>query len=502
MTRTWKAIARTVLAGGLIGAAALVGPVPGAAAQTAPLQPLRTADASTSALDLLPAGTSDRMTAQVPLIDAASIVRTAIETGNSTGYAGIGLVDDHVTLWWKGQLPARVATAVESARRTAPVEVAAATYSQVELKAAAARLDPVVRANPKDAAHGVKLRTDGSGLEIAVTGTPNATLPKLPATGVRTTVVTRQPMVPRSREDDAAPWNGGARIWASYGCTSGFGVRDAGSGANYLLTAGHCSEVGEEWRDGAGTPIGPATHKNQDHDTMLISTPTAGGDVYTGGSHDEVRVRVTGWTEVFPGQFLCQSGSTTAGEIARPVCNFRVDFHYEDREDLVEATQLDGEEAARSGDSGGPVYAVKPDGTVLAAGTVTRSGGAGLGFQDFATARDDFGDIVPVTGTASATCRVSYVVTDSWSGGFAASVTVQNSGPAVSGWSLGWSFPGGQVIQGHWHGQFQQTGAKVTVTNEAHNAMIPAGGSVNLGFTASGSPATPTPFTLNGAACS
>jgi cellulase/cellobiase CelA1 len=109
---------------------------------------------------------------------------------------------------------------------------------------------------------------------------------------------------------------------------------------------------------------------------------------------------------------------------------------------------------------------------------------------------------VPVTGTASATCRVSYVVTDSWSGGFAASVTVQNSGSAVNGWSLGWSFPGGQVVQGHWHGQFQQTGAKVTVTNAAHNALIPAGGSINLGFTASGSPATPTPFTLNGAACS
>ncbi|GAA3723398.1 hypothetical protein GCM10022225_00320 [Plantactinospora mayteni] len=501
MTRPWKAVVRTLLAGGLVGAAALAGPVPGAAAPPAPAPAGRT-DAGSSLLDLLPAGVADRMTAQVPLVDAASVIRTAVERGDAAGYAGLGLVDQHVTLWWKGPLSAEVASAVARARKTAPVEVAAATYSRAELRAAAAKLAPTVRASA--AKPTVRLRTDGAGLEVAVSGTPSAArLPKLPATGVRTTVVQRRPMVDRSREDDAAPWTGGARIWnGGILCSSAFGARDAGTGAGYLLSAGHCSDLGAVWTAGSGATIGAAARKNSDHDAMLISTPSVSGDLYVGGSHDEVRARVVGWTEVFPGQLLCQSGATSAWELSRPICNFRVEFHYEDREDLVEATQLDGEEAARGGDSGGPVYAVNPDGTVLAAGTVTRSGGPGLGFQDFATYRDDFGDIVPVTGTASTTCRVSYAVTDSWSGGFAASVTVHNSGPAVTGWSLGWSFPGDQVVQGHWHGQFQQSGAAVVVTNEAHNATIPAGGSVNLGFTASGTPVTPAPFTLNGAPCS
>ncbi|GIG86897.1 cellulose binding domain-containing protein [Plantactinospora endophytica] len=501
MTRQWQAIARILLAGGLVGTAVLAGPAPGAAAQPAPAPPAR-AGADTSLLDLLPADVADRMTAQRPLVDAASVVRTAIDRGNATGYAGIGLVDDHVTLWWKGQLPADVATAVTRARKTAPVELAAATYSRTELRAAAATLAPAVRASA--AKPTVRLRTDGAGLELAVAGTPSAArLPKLPATGVRTTVVQRRPMVDRSREDDTAPWTGGARIWdGGIGCSSAFGARHAGTGAGYLLTAGHCGNLGAVWTTGSGNAVGPAVWKNSDHDAMLISTSTPGGDIYVGGSNDEVRARVVGWTQVFPGQLLCQSGATSAWELSRPICNFRVEFHYDDREDLVEATQLAGEEAARGGDSGGPVYAVNPDGTVLAAGTLTRSGGPGLGFQDFATYRDDFGDLVPVTGTASSTCRISYAVTDSWSGGFAASVTVHNSGPAISGWSLRWSFPGNQVVQGRWHGQFQQSGPAVLVTNEAHNATIPAGGSVNLGFTASGSPVTPVPFTLNGAPCS
>ncbi|MFB6396842.1 cellulose binding domain-containing protein [Polymorphospora lycopeni] len=511
MTQTWKATTRTVVAGVLIGATALVGPLT-APTHAAPGQPSG-ASAPTptpddgSIHDVIPARILDRMTAQAPLVDAANVIRTAVEAAPPRGYAGIGLVDDHVTVWWKGALPADIAAAVATARRTAPVEVAAATYSRAELKKAAAKLRTVVDADPTGATHALRLRTDGSGIDVAVDDAAGARLPKLPATGVSTRIVRSEPMVERSRFDDAAPYDGGIGIgFTTYGCTAGFGVRDAVTGTGYLLSAEHCGAIGSPWHiawnttTNTGTLVGYAVASNDDHDTMLISTSSPGSHIYVGGLHDEIRAEVVGWTAVYPGQLLCQSGYTSAGELGGPVCNLRVEFHYDDIEDLVEATQLDGEEAARGGDSGGPVYAVNPDGTVLAAGTTTRSAGPGFGFQDFATARDDYGDIVPATALASS-CRVSFVVTNSWSTGYTASVTVYNDGPPVNGWTLGWNFPGGQIVQGHWNGIFQQTGAAVTVTNENYNAAIPTGGAVSFGYSADGSPVTPVPFTLNGTTC-
>ncbi|MEV4822957.1 cellulose binding domain-containing protein [Micromonospora sp. NPDC049274] len=502
MTSIRKAIASTVIVGALVGATALTGPTSAYAESGQP----GAAGAAKSLLDIIPARTLDQMVAQAPLVDVANVIRTAVERAPARGYAGIGLVDDHVTLWWKGALPTDIAAAVTAARRTAPVEVANATYSRAELRKAAARLTPVVEADPADASHSIRLRTDGTGIEIAVDHTP-AKLPKLPVTGVRTSFVERDRMVARSRANDAAPFDGGAGIgFTTPGCTAGFGVRNADTNAGYILTAEHCGAIGSPWHvgwnkaTGTGTLVGYAVASNDNHDTMIISTPTPGGHLYVGGQQDEVRTQVIGWTEVFPGQLLCQSGYTSAGAIGGPVCNLRVDYHYDDIEDLVEATQLDGQESARGGDSGGPVYAVNANGTVLAAGTTTRSAGRGFGFQDFATARDDYGNLVPATKIAS-TCRVSFVVTNSWVTGYSASVTVYNDGPAANGWSLGFAFPGGQLVQGHWNGIFQQAGSAVTVTNENYNATIPTGGAVNFGFTASGPPATSAPFTLNGTTC-
>lgn len=48
-----------------------------------------------------------------------------------------------------------------------------------------------------------------------------------------------------NRESDSAPFNAGDRIWNQNGngCSSGFGVHEAGSGHDYLITAAHCSAV-------------------------------------------------------------------------------------------------------------------------------------------------------------------------------------------------------------------------------------------------------------------
>ena len=101
------------------------------------------------------------------------------------------------------------------------------------------------------------------------------------------------------------------------------------------------------------------------------------------------------------------------------------------------------------------------------------------------------------------TCPVTYTIVNSWSGGFQAGITITNTGTsAINGWTLEWLFPGTQQISQLWGGNVSSQGQTVTVTSLSWDASIPAGGSMNsVGFTATGTAATPTAFVFNGVAC-
>jgi hypothetical protein len=106
--------------------------------------------------------------------------------------------------------------------------------------------------------------------------------------------------------------------------------------------------------------------------------------------------------------------------------------------------------------------------------------------------------------SASGTCSASYAVTGSWAGGFQGQVTVKNtSSSAVSGWKLGWSFPGDQKITHLWNGAVTQSGEQVSVTNAGYNGSLAPGASATVGFTGTyaSSNASPPAITLNGTAC-
>ena len=101
-------------------------------------------------------------------------------------------------------------------------------------------------------------------------------------------------------------------------------------------------------------------------------------------------------------------------------------------------------------------------------------------------------------------CTVSYTTQSQWAGGFVASITISNSGSSpISGWALGFTFPGDQKITNAWNGVTGQSGEGVTITNQNYNATIAAGASTSLGFqgTWTSSDAVPASFTLNGTAC-
>jgi hypothetical protein len=109
----------------------------------------------------------------------------------------------------------------------------------------------------------------------------------------------------------------------------------------------------------------------------------------------------------------------------------------------------------------------------------------------------------PITG---AKCSIHYAVTNQWSTGFGANITISNTGStAITSWSLQFSFANGQMITQGWNGNFSQSGSTVTITNASYNGSIPAGTTLSStpGFNGSlsGTNTNPTTFTLNGATC-
>ncbi|NBE79909.1 cellulase family glycosylhydrolase [Micromonospora rubida] len=111
---------------------------------------------------------------------------------------------------------------------------------------------------------------------------------------------------------------------------------------------------------------------------------------------------------------------------------------------------------------------------------------------------------LPATNAMAATgCAVTYT-TNSWAGGFTASVTIKNLGDAVNGWTLGFGFPhsGQRVVQG-WSATFNQTGSAVTAQSLSYNGSLATGASTNIGFNGSwtGNNPAPTSFALNGTVC-
>ncbi len=104
----------------------------------------------------------------------------------------------------------------------------------------------------------------------------------------------------------------------------------------------------------------------------------------------------------------------------------------------------------------------------------------------------------------TSTCNVVYSLTSQWTGGFQGDLKLTNEGPALSSWTLTWTFPNSQVITQLWNGVATQSGAAVTVKNASYNGALATGALVDIGFTANvgATNALPAAFSLDGLACS
>jgi chitin-binding protein len=92
-------------------------------------------------------------------------------------------------------------------------------------------------------------------------------------------------------------------------------------------------------------------------------------------------------------------------------------------------------------------------------------------------------------------CAATYMITNSWPGGFQAQVTVANPTTApMYGWNVGWIVPDGETVSSSWNGTLSQAGSLASVSNASWNGQLAAAASTSFGFTAnySGTPSVPT----------
>ena len=154
------------------------------------------------------------------------------------------------------------------------------------------------------------------------------------------------------------------------------------------------------------------------------------------------------------------------------------------------------------------VFATWLSGVALLAGMTIAGAGASAGTAAAATSQPNAPAATAATHAKTApaattpACTVAYTTND-WGTGFTASITITNNGPAITSWTLAYSYTGNQKLQQGWSGTWSQTGESVTVTNASWNGSLATGASTQIGanFNYSGQNQAPTAFTLNGTPC-
>jgi streptogrisin D len=174
-----------------------------------------------------------------------------------------------------------------------------------------------------------------------------------------------------------AIYRGGSR------CSAGFNTR-SGSGRNYVLTAGHCTNLGGTWTTSSGQTIGPvaaSSFPGNDYGAIRISSPASldprGGVLHYGAFQD-----ITGASRVPVGSSACKTGSTT-GTTCGTVLAYNVTVNYAEGT-VFGLTRTDI--CTQPGDSGGALYAGSLAQGITSGGNF---GGCRPGFRSFFQPADE-----------------------------------------------------------------------------------------------------------------
>ena len=261
---------------------------------------------------------------------------------------------------------------VADASRVAEIKASGALarvvkHSEADLSAASAKLAQGSASMPKSVT-GWRVDAASNAVVVSVYGNDAAATSWAKGLGadVRFEHVTARPQT---------YWNliGGQAIRTSSGsrCSLGFNAR-SGS-ARYVITAGHCTNLGGTWSGSGGTigGVSGSSFPTNDYGRITVSSSSAVQtglvDRYNSGSD----VRVTGSSAVGTGAAVCRSGSTT-GWHCGTVSSTNATVCYQ--QGCVYQT-FRTNVCAEPGDSGGSLVSSPSGSTVQAQGMT--SGGSG-----------------------------------------------------------------------------------------------------------------------------
>lgn len=112
-----------------------------------------------------------------------------------------------------------------------------------------------------------------------------------------------------------ADLSGGGGIEAAVGARCSIGFNVTSGATRYILTAGHCTQLGGVWSGEDGTPIGPSARTAFPGDDFGIIEVTSSSWRQTPWvSSSRGNITVTGATPVPVGSSVCRAGSTTGYE--------------------------------------------------------------------------------------------------------------------------------------------------------------------------------------------
>ncbi|MFB7182537.1 hypothetical protein ACFCYI_33095 [Streptomyces sp. NPDC056257] len=178
------------------------------------------------------------------------------------------------------------------------------------------------------------------------------------ATPVRITQA--PPSRPLNRWNDTSPFYAGAALGPASGsrsyCTSGIPAVSTWDGRQWLVTAGHCYNVGDNVWAAGGNYIGQVKFKKPEIDSAFIEAPTH-RYTWDGVDANGYTRYLNGVRNVAVGDFTCQLGYNS-----KVVCNIRTVYAGNARWN-VNGTDVWGSYGVphaggivgRGGDSGGPV---------------------------------------------------------------------------------------------------------------------------------------------------
>lgn len=160
---------------------------------------------------------------------------------------------------------------------------------------------------------------------------------------------------------------GGDGIDAENGARCSVGFNATSGGARYIITAGHCTQLGGTWTASDGSPIGPVAKSSfPDNDFGLIEVSSQSFTQTSRVRTSNGSVTLTGADRVPVGASICRSGSTT-GYRCGTVQALNETVSYGNGDVVSGLTRTDA--CAEPGDSGGPFISGSQAQGTLSGGT-------------------------------------------------------------------------------------------------------------------------------------